>query len=341
MDGETLRAAVDLLLASGERDRLLWFSGGEPLLEFSSLRWAVGYAETASPAARRPRFGLSTNGLLLDDEKARFLATHRVETQISFDGLPAAQDQRGPGSFGRLDSLLLRLRRLHPRWFAERVEVAITVTAANLAVLGESVEYFLERGVRTVNVAPRVTPDPGWTGASYLELARQIGRVFTTSVRLYRRTGRVPVSLFRRPRTRVRAQASDWLCGLAGGRALAVDADGSVAGCVMLAESYQTLPAPLLSERVEALRLANVRDPGLAGRVAAFPAAVKAARLFDGRSRKHSRFGRCRRCRYRAACTICPVSIGRIPGNADPDRVPDLACGFNRVALEYLSCFPA
>jgi sulfatase maturation enzyme AslB (radical SAM superfamily) len=287
------------------------------------------------------RFGLSTNGLLLDDGGAAFLAAHRVSTQISFDGLPAAQDQRRPGSFEPLVALLRRLRRRHSRWFARDVEVAITVTGANLTVLADSVAYFLGRGVRTLNVAPRVTADPQWTPGSYVELARQLGRVFGTSLRFYQRTGLVPVT-FLRPCEPIggRAPAADRLCGLGKGRSLTVDADGSVAGCVMLAESYQTFPTALLRDRVAALRLGRVDDPGLPRRLASFPAVVKASRLFDGRSRKRSRFGRCRDCRHRRSCSICPVAIGRIPGNADPDQVPDVLCGFNRIALEYRDRFP-
>jgi MoaA/NifB/PqqE/SkfB family radical SAM enzyme len=341
MDRGTLRAAVDLLLVSRERERRLWFTGGEPLLEFASLQWAVAYAEAACGARRPVRFGLSTNGLLLDAERADFLAAHRVATQLSFDGLPAAQDQRRPGSFQVLDATLRWLRRRHPRWFARDLDVAITVTGTNLPVLADSVSYFLERGVRTVNVAPRVTADPQWTPGSYVELARQLGRVFATSLRVSRRTGLVPVAFLRRSGSKAsRRVPGEWLCGVGAGRSLTVDADGSVAGCVMLAGSYQTFPTALLRDRVAALRLGRVDEPGLGRRLASFPAALKAAAIFDGRSRKRSSFGRCRDCRHRGSCSICPVSIGRVPGNADPDRVPDVLCGFNRIALEYRDRFP-
>jgi sulfatase maturation enzyme AslB (radical SAM superfamily) len=341
MDWETLRRAVDLLLGSRRSDLRLWFSGGEPLLEFPQLRRAVRYAEATCPPAKSVRFGLSTNGLLLDDDRADFLAAHRFDLQVSFDGLSPAQDLRAAGSFRVLDARLGRLRRSHPTFFTQGLEVAMILTGANLAVLADSVEYFLEKGVRTVTIAPRATPDPDWSERSFVELRRQLGRVFEASLRFYRRTGRVPVTLFRRTRDDPeRKRASPWLCGLARGQALTVDVDGRVAGCVMLAESYQTFPTRLLRERVEALRIGDLHDPGLPGRLAAFPAAVKATRLFDGRSRKHSSFGRCRQCRYRRGCSICPVSIVRVPGNTDLDRVPDVLCAFNRVALDYRSQFP-
>src|SRR5262249_10309067 len=128
MDLSTVEKAVDLLLASPEPERKLGLYGGEPLLRFDLIRHAVERAEHGSHRGRRVRFGIVTNGTLLDEERAEFLARHDVETRISFDGVPAAQDERGRGTFVVLDRLLDRLRADHPIWFEERVEISTTVT---------------------------------------------------------------------------------------------------------------------------------------------------------------------------------------------------------------------
>ncbi len=342
MSWETLRGAVDLLLGSRSRSLELWFGGGEPLLQFGLIRRAVAYAESACPPAKHLQFGFSTNGLLLDDDRTDYLAAHRFQLQLSFDGLPPAQDRRAPGSFPGLDTRLGRLRRRHPTWFAQQLSVAMTVNGANLPLLAGSVRYFLRKGVGTVKIAPQVTPDPDWRESSFEELRRQLGHVFEASRRFHRKTGRVPVSLFRKngrePGCR---RLGRWICGLARGRSLTVDVDGRVAGCVMLAESYQSFQTSFLRERVHALRLGRLSDPGLSRRLASFPDAVAKTRLFDGRSRKHSRFGRCGGCRYRCECFICPVAIGRLPGNTDVDRVPDVLCAFNRAGIDLRDRFPS
>ena len=58
-------------------------------------------------ARRQPRgsaFAMSkliTNGTAwFSDEHIDFLTAHAFEVQLSFDGVPAAQDQRGQGTFG-------------------------------------------------------------------------------------------------------------------------------------------------------------------------------------------------------------------------------------------------
>ena len=44
---------------------------------------------------------------------------------------------------------------------------------------------------------------------------------------------------------------------------------------------------------------------------------------------------------YLTECMVCPVSIGHIPGNRDPHRVPDFPCAFNLVMLGARDRFQA
>jgi len=77
-----------------------------------------------------------------------------------------------------------------------------------------------------------------------------------------------------------------------------------------------------------------------AARYAEFPEAACGTGLFHNKRRKYSTYGRCGECPYVGECSICPTSIGHIPGNIDPDRVPDFSCAYNRVSLKYRALFP-
>jgi hypothetical protein len=57
-------------------------------------------------------------------------------------------------------------------------------------------------------------------------------------------------------------------------------------------------------------------------------------KIVNGKENKYSSYGTCAECRFLSSCSVCPTSIARIPGNRDPDRVPDFPCAFNLVALE-------
>jgi sulfatase maturation enzyme AslB (radical SAM superfamily) len=341
MDWETLRASVDLLLASRQSEVRLLFIGGEPLLEFPLIRKAVQYVGAMRPRRLAVRYSLVTNGTLLREEQATFLAEHDFEVQLSFDGLPAAQDLRGPGTFVVLDRLLDRLREDHPDFCSESLSVALTLVPSTIPHLAGSIEYFLRKGVSKLSVSPALTHQADWRAESMAELDGQFARIFRACLRHYRRTGDVPFELFRRERgesTRRPGRLS--MCGVGRGETPAVDVDGQVHGCLMFVDSYQRFPTAFLRTRLQAMRMGDLRDPRFAERLAAYPAAARAAGIFHDKQDKYSSYGRCGECRFLSDCGVCPVSIGHEPGTTDPNRVPDFQCAYNLVSLKYRERFP-
>jgi len=282
-----------------------------------------------------------TNGTLLDDEALDFLVANGFDLQLSFDGVPAAQALRGEKTFELLDRLLDRMRDERPDYFRERLSIAMTLSARALPFFADSVDYFLGKGISEMLIGPVATHEPEWQAERIAELEAQFERVLASAKRHYRRTGEVPLTLFRRQGPAdVHSPRRDEMCGAPSGTTMAIDVDGQVHGCVVFSESYQSFPSPFLRERVEALRLGDFRSPEFPELVAAFPQRARATGIFHDKSRKYSSHGRCGDCRFLASCTICPASIGKIPGNRDPDRVPDFGCAFNLVALACREKFP-
>ena len=282
----------------------------------------------------------STNGTLLDRGTRRFLARHGVETQISFDGVEAAQQLRAPGTFGRLDRALSRLRDEHPDFLREHCRVAITLSSRNLDHLAESFTNLVDRGVGEIVVSALVTHDPGWRPETIEELAAQIEEILNLSIEHFRRTGEVPFAPFRSGEPGdPPADGPPTMCSAAGTTSPAVDVDGQVYGCVMFAESYQTIPDGMLRRCLEPMRLGNIRAPEFGKRLEAYPAAAEAAKIFTNKEEKRSSYRTCRGCRFVNQCSVCPVSIGHIPGNTDPNRVPDLQCAFNLAVLAARDLF--
>jgi hypothetical protein len=119
-----------------------------------------------------------------------------------------------------------------------------------------------------------------------------------------------------------------------------VDVDGQIHGCAAFTESYQKFPAPFLRQTVESIRMGDFRAADFRQRLAAYPDAARSAGIFHDKHDKYSAYGKCGECRFLDSCTICPASIGHIPGNTDPRRVPDSLCAFNLVSLNYRDRFP-
>lgn len=332
MSWESARAALEALGAGRHGAFAVELSGGEPLLEARTVRRVVRFlAANGDPAAAE--CSLTTNGTLLTAERLRFLLAHGVAVRVSCDGVEAAQRQRGAGTFRRLDRLLDRLRDEGAVSDPRRVQVLVTALPSTLPHLADGVRYLLAKGVAAIVVGPRFTADPGWTPACRAELERQVDRILDLSLAHFERTGSVPVRfLARAPLADAHAPVADHLCGATAASALTVDPGGRAWACPLFAASMQRLP-PLSRAASRVLDLGPVASPAFRRRLASLPRRAGALRIFTARMAKRSSYGACAECRFVADCRICPAAICHLPGNRDPDLVPDFLCAFNRATL--------
>jgi MoaA/NifB/PqqE/SkfB family radical SAM enzyme len=305
----------------------------------------VEYVRATQGPDKTVTFSIVTNGTLLGEEEAELLAAHDFDTYLSFDGVAAAQELRGPRTFTVLDALLDRLACDRPHFLRERLTVGLTLTPATVGHLPESIAYFLRKGVAKIAMSPIVTHDPSWVPEKIAVLEDAFAEVFRICLRHYKRTGAVPLEMFRKSgggadadRHRPREGLT---CSAPTGRVLAVDVDGHVHGCAVFIESYQGFASPFQRARVDALRMGDFRAPEFPRRLALYPGAARETGLFHGKRDKYSSYGRCGECRFLDECSVCPVSTGNIPGNTDPRRIADFPCAYNLVALAYREKFPA
>ena len=335
------KAAVDLAVSALGDGIELTFYGGEPILEFPLMRRVVDYIGQVRRTDERVKYWVVTNGTLVTDEVSDFLAEHNFKVLLSFDGVRAAQDFRGEGSFEALDRVLDSLRERHPDYFRRAVEISVTVPPSAVRFLADSVYYLLGKGVQEIDLTPVMTPYPGWDDACLLELEAQFERVLGTSLEHLKRTGEVPLLLYAGkgklsgPQVTTRA-----MCEIVDSNSWAVDVDGHVSGCTLFAPSIQEFGSDLLRECRPVLSLGHVTDPDLLAKCNLFPDAVARLPIFSEKERKYSSYRRCADCRFFAACVTCPASIGFAEGNTDPHRVPDYYCAFNYTALASRDGFP-
>ncbi len=141
MDAATALQAIDLA-AAGKETFVLQFSGGEPLLAFSTIQACINHVRKHKlPAIMQ----LQTNGALLTPEMALLFKQANVGVGISLDGRPDCNDVlRTLPEGGPTSRLIINGAKVLA---AHGVEIGITcvVTANNVKRLDEIVEmaYFL------------------------------------------------------------------------------------------------------------------------------------------------------------------------------------------------------
>ena len=101
---EVGKRALDFLIDnSGNRPTCeVDFFGGEPLLNWDTVKELIEYGkQKASQKGKTFRFTLTTNGLLLDQEKEKFLNDEDISVVLSIDGRKAIHDKMRPVPSGK------------------------------------------------------------------------------------------------------------------------------------------------------------------------------------------------------------------------------------------------
>lgn len=333
MEPEVLDAAIRHLVASRfDRPRLILY-GGEPLLAAPLVRQALDRVQHWAPPCMRPDVLIVTNGTRLDEEMTHLLVSRDVFIIISFDGVSPAQEDRGPGSFERLDRLLVRLRRNHPGHFRKRLAVKVTLTSRNVPFLAASFRYFLSRGIRDVDIYPVLPDDAAWSARSRRELGRQLAEIVELSAQEFRRSGEVPFRAFRGAAAGPPADgAPACACGSRG--LLFVDVDGTLAPCSRLAPSTLGSQPRAIRRVVTSLGKLHVTDPDLPAALIRREKRARRLQFLAGPETRLGPRGACSGCKARSTCFVCPVATALNGG-----RVPAFHCDVNRLLARHRAAF--
>lgn len=160
---ETGKKAIDFLIAnSGSRHNLeIDFFGGEPLLNFEVIKKLVEYGRSVEKDHHKNiRFTITTNGILLDDEKIDYIDEHMGNVILSIDGRPEVNDRmrhtaNGKGTYGIItDNYKRFIKKREDRQYYVRG----TFTGYNLDFASD-VRHLLDEGFGNVSVEPVVAPE--------------------------------------------------------------------------------------------------------------------------------------------------------------------------------------
>ncbi len=174
MSDETLREYVRRYIESQTTPEVEFtWQGGEPtLLGLEFFGRALGY-QRAFAGAKRIRNTLQTNGTLLDEAWAEFLAREGFTVGLSLDGPREIHDRYRPDKRGRssFDAALRGLRLLQARGVAVNVLVTVARDVARHPL--EIYRFLRAEGVRFIQFNPVVErlPRPS---------ERRIGQSFAT-----------------------------------------------------------------------------------------------------------------------------------------------------------------
>lgn len=160
MDLETGKRAIDYLLEnSGSRRNLeLDFFGGEPLMNFDVVKEIVKYAREREKAyGKNFRFTITTNGVLLSDDKIDFINREMSNIVLSIDGRKSVNDRirKCPNGSGSYDVIMEKFKKLAKSRGDKEYYVRGTFTKYNLDFASDVLHLF-DEGFDQISIEPAV-----------------------------------------------------------------------------------------------------------------------------------------------------------------------------------------
>ena len=112
----TLRRSLDFILEHSKfaNETIVSFYGGEALLRFDLIRYAILYIDKNNYYGHCFRFIVSTNGILLNSDTVDFLVSRNIRCIISLDGPKTVHDRYRVDSEGNttFNTIIRNIRRL-------------------------------------------------------------------------------------------------------------------------------------------------------------------------------------------------------------------------------------
>ena len=187
MTFETGKKAIDFLLEKSlDRKNLeLDFFGGEPLMNFDVVKQIVEYARSREAEyGKKFRFTITTNGVLLDDDKIDFINRVMSNVVLSIDGRKEVNDymrKRVDGS-GCYDKIMPAFKKLVEKRGDKEYYVRGTFTKNNLDFSNDVFDLY-NNGFDQISVEPVVCE----ASADYAITEKELPAIFNEYERLAER----------------------------------------------------------------------------------------------------------------------------------------------------------
>lgn len=163
MPFEVGKAAINFLISAsvGRRNLELDFFGGEPLMNFEVVKQIVEYAEAEGEKHNKNfRFTITTNGVLLDEEKMAYINEHMANVVLSLDGRKEVNDRvrKRLDNTGCYDKIMPRFQQMADLRDQDRYYVRGTFTRYNKDFYRD-VMHLADKGFKQISVEPVTAPD--------------------------------------------------------------------------------------------------------------------------------------------------------------------------------------
>lgn len=163
MTKETAERAVDIAMQSPSQSLSFEFQGGEPLMNFQTLKHIIKYSlEKNQKLNKDIKFSLVTNLTLMNDDMMNFLIDNNVSIATSLDGDQYVHDKNRPfgntSSFKIVKEKISKINKLYKERGTDlKVQAIQTTTKFSLERWKEIIDTYVQLGMDSLFIRP-LTP---------------------------------------------------------------------------------------------------------------------------------------------------------------------------------------
>lgn len=179
MNRETAQKAVDIALSSPAEYLSFEFQGGEPLLNFKTVKYIVRYAEEHKQN-KKIEYSIVTNLTKMNDEIADFIKTYGISVSTSLDGDDVLHNENRPYRSGKGTYLDVLSGIEHLKRYSIKYGAIQTTTAAALSKAKQLIDTYVDLGLDNIFIRS-LTP----LGCAYSEW-QQIGYTPEEFIKFYK-----------------------------------------------------------------------------------------------------------------------------------------------------------
>lgn len=155
MNTDTAEKAVDICLRSPAKSIKIEFQGGEPLLNFETVRFIIDYAsKKAVQCGKTIEFVLCSNLTAITDDILKYLADNNVSLSTSLDGPAHVHDfnrcyRNGMGTY---ESVIRALNKAKKYLSSDKISALMTTTKYSLNYPHEIIDEYVAQGFNSIFV---------------------------------------------------------------------------------------------------------------------------------------------------------------------------------------------
>ncbi|MCP4146148.1 MAG: radical SAM protein, partial [bacterium] len=207
------------------------FYGGEPLLAFEQITYAVGLInEMNKTGNKKINYTITTNGSLLTGENMDFFERNEFTVVLSFDGL-AQEKGREEGTF---EQMVLVMKELQARP-GIKVEINSVFSPQTIRLLAASMQFIIQQ--KGPEITFNISTIEEWGAGDMEALKKELEKLSEYLGIYYRGTGDIPVKNFRNSSPGDRPVV--YRCS-AGREQVTVSPDGDIWGCYLFHDYFKS-----------------------------------------------------------------------------------------------------